>query len=101
MVRRKQTCAKEGYRFHLWENGCCGACSGLGERDDVHRGAYPEDTGDELPSPEAHVSTGTRSTTAAKDRGQDKGNTYLELVEMPLGLRAAALRFFSLVACWT
>lgn len=25
----------------------------------------------------------------------------LELVEMPLGLRAGPLRFFSLVACWT
>lgn len=39
--------------------------------------------------------------------GLDHGNTpfstgeWLELVEMPLGLRAGPLRFFSLVACWT
>jgi hypothetical protein len=32
---------------------------------------------------------------------EDTGDELLELVEMPLGLRAAALRFFSLVACWT
>ena len=47
-MRPGQTCAREGCRFHRWENGCCGACSGLTERDGVHREAYPEDTGDEL-----------------------------------------------------
>lgn len=94
-------CAREGYRFRLWESDCCGTCSGLKERDDVHRGAYPEDIGDELLSTEMHVSTGTKSTSAAKDRGKGGASTYLELVEMPLGLRTAALRFFSLVACWT
>lgn len=67
----------------------------------MHQGAYPEDTGDKLLSTEVHVSTGTKSTSAAKIEARVRPNTYLELVEMPLGLRAAALRFFSLVACWT
>lgn len=64
------TCARGGYRLRLWESDCCGTCSGLKEQADVHRGAYPEDTGDELLSTEVHVSTGTKSTSAAKDRGE-------------------------------
>jgi hypothetical protein len=57
-----QTWTREGCSFHLRENGCHWTVgSGWREKDGVHQGAYPEDTGDEPLNTEKNtkVSTGT------------------------------------------
>lgn len=38
----------------------------------MHQEAYPEDTGDELSSAEVDVSTGTKSTSAAKIEAREE-----------------------------